>query len=138
MKKILVVGKRANDGNVADLEIPWGQELYHLCYVSDGLEALRVGRELKPDLFLINYELMSMNGIDVFDSLHNEPELAKVPAILSCVGGDEEALRYAVAARKLYVLWQQIDLLSLLRLIEMALSTRGAKRQMVLQGQRAS
>lgn len=138
MKKILVVGKRIKDGGVANLEIPWGQELYHLRYVSDGAEALRVGRELKPDIFIINYELSSMNGIDVFDSLHNEPELANVPAILSCVGSDDEALRYEVAVRKLYVMWQQIDLLSLLRLIEMALSPRAMKRQMVLQGQRAS
>lgn len=138
MKKILVVGQCAYDGETLDLKIAWGQELYRLTYISSGEEALQVGRALEPDVFLINYRLPDMDGIDLFDRLHREPKLEDVPGILSCVKGADDSLRQAVAERKLYVLWQQVDLLSLFRLIEMALSARSAKRQVVLQGSRAS
>ena len=141
MKKILVVGHHAFANEVSGLQVTWRGEHYHLIYISSGEVALDVARELKPDVFLLNYALSDMNGIELYDRLHAQSELADVPALLSCVQIFDESLAEAATRRHLYILKQHVDLLALFRLFEMALSERKtsmAKRQVVLQGVRAS
>ncbi len=55
---------------------------YQSVLVSDSLEALRVVREVKPILFLLDYHLPHMHGLALYDRLHAIEELAQVPAIL--------------------------------------------------------
>lgn len=55
---------------------------YQPVLVSDGLEALRVVREVKPILFLLDYHLPHMHGLDLYDRLHAIKELEQVPAIM--------------------------------------------------------
>ena len=50
--------------------------------VSDGFQALKVVRSLKPSLFLLDYNLPRMTGIELYDQLHAMEELKDVPAIL--------------------------------------------------------
>ncbi len=41
-----------------------------------------VVREIKPDLFLLDYHLPSMDGIELYDHLHATKGLEQIPAIL--------------------------------------------------------
>ena len=55
---------------------------YHPLLVSDGFEALKVTHDIKPSLFLLDYRLPKMNGVELYDQLHAREELETVPAII--------------------------------------------------------
>ena len=55
---------------------------YHALLVSDGFEALKVTHHIKPSLFLLDYRLPKMNGLELYDQLHAKEGLETVPAIL--------------------------------------------------------
>jgi DNA-binding response OmpR family regulator len=47
-----------------------------------GHEALRIVQEIKPVLFILDYQLPSMTGLQLYDQLHKNEELRMVPAIM--------------------------------------------------------
>lgn len=80
-KMILLVEDDANIGEVLTQAI--NQETpYTALLVPDGLEALQAIKEIKPSLFILDYQLPYMNGIDLYDKLHAIEALVHVPAIM--------------------------------------------------------
>ncbi len=80
-KMILLVEDDANIGEVLTQAI--NQETpYTALLVADGLEALQAVEEVEPSLFILDYQLPQMNGIDLYDKLHTIETLAHVPAIM--------------------------------------------------------
>ena len=80
-KTILVVEDDRDIG--AFLGLALTQETpYHALLVADGFQALKIVREIKPDLFLLDYHLPSMDGIELYDHLHATEGLEQTPAIL--------------------------------------------------------
>ena len=55
---------------------------YQALLAADGFEALNMVREVKPDLFILDYQLPRMNGIELYDHLHAMPELNLTPAMM--------------------------------------------------------
>lgn len=55
---------------------------YQLVLVTDSHKALQLVPEVKPILFILNYQLPHMNGIELYDRLHSIEEVAHVPAIM--------------------------------------------------------
>ena len=55
---------------------------YQACLVHSAQEALWVVREVKPVLFLFDYYLPSMTGLQLYDQLHAQQEFAAIPAII--------------------------------------------------------
>jgi len=55
---------------------------HHTLLVADGIQALQVTRNLIPDLFIIDYLLPHMNGIELYDILQSRQELAAIPTII--------------------------------------------------------
>lgn len=55
---------------------------HHPILVADGKQALEVTRDLIPDLFIIDYLLPHMNGIELYDILQSRQELAAIPTII--------------------------------------------------------
>jgi DNA-binding response OmpR family regulator len=55
---------------------------YHPLLVSDGFEALKVTYDIKPSLFLLDYRLPKMNGVELYDRLHAREGLETVPVII--------------------------------------------------------
>lgn len=45
-------------------------------------EALRLAAYLKVDLFIIDYYLPGMNGLELYDTLHSREELQSIPALI--------------------------------------------------------
>jgi|SRR5579884_1652864 len=90
---------------------------YQALLAVDGFEALNVVREVKPDLFILDYQLPAMNGIQLYDSLHAISRLEKVPAILLSA----RLPQYEVEKRSLIGLGKPFDLDELLEMVNKAL-----------------
>jgi DNA-binding response OmpR family regulator len=90
---------------------------YQALLAVDGFEALNVVREVKPDLFILDYQLPAMNGIQLYDSLHAISRLENVPAILLSA----RLPQYEVEKRSLIGLGKPFDLDELLEMVNKAL-----------------
>ena len=55
---------------------------YHIFWATNGLAALHFTQHVKPQLFLLDYHLPDMNGIQLYDRLHVRKELEAVPALI--------------------------------------------------------
>lgn len=55
---------------------------YQALLVTDGLQALKVVSNIKPELFILDYQLPRMNGIELYDRLHAIPGMESIPAII--------------------------------------------------------
>jgi DNA-binding NtrC family response regulator len=47
-----------------------------------GDEALNLVKNIKPSLFILDYQLPRMNGIELYDILQTNADLAQLPAIM--------------------------------------------------------
>src|SRR5579863_7488464 len=54
---------------------------YQALLATDGSQALKFIKTLKPTLFLLDYNLPDMNGLELYDKLHSIEALTNVPAI---------------------------------------------------------
>lgn len=80
-KTVLVVEDDTGIGNFLVQAI--SQETpHHALLVSDGFQALKAVASIKPSLFILDYQLPRMNGIELYDQLHATPGLEKIPAIV--------------------------------------------------------
>ena len=79
------------------LQLAVQQETPYLAVLAhDGQAALRVAEHLKPNLFIIDYLLPDMTGLQVYERLHATPEFETIPAILlSAVSHVEELTSHA-------------------------------------------
>lgn len=50
--------------------------------VQSGDEALHTVQGIKPNLFILDYQLPRMNGIELYDELHTISSLKQVPVIM--------------------------------------------------------
>lgn len=55
---------------------------YQAMLLTDGFQCLKAVTNIKPNLFILDYHLPSMNGIELYDQLRAKKELEHVPAIL--------------------------------------------------------
>ncbi len=55
---------------------------YQVIAVHNGYEALEAVKEIKPQLFILDYLLPGMNGLDLYDQLHAREEGAGTPTIM--------------------------------------------------------
>jgi len=51
-------------------------------YVTDATQALEVVASIKPNLFILDYRLPGINGLELYDRLHAMKELETVPALM--------------------------------------------------------
>jgi DNA-binding response OmpR family regulator len=81
IKSILVVEDDVGIGSFLAQAI--SQETHHQALlVTDGFQALKTVMDIKPSLFILDYQLPRMNGIELYDKLHATEGLDAVPAIL--------------------------------------------------------
>jgi len=80
-KVILVVEDDRDIGEVL-VEAITHESPYQAMLATDGLDALRMVAGIKPGLFVLDYHLPGMNGIELYDRLHAIETLADVPALM--------------------------------------------------------
>ncbi|MBP7733336.1 MAG: response regulator [Caldisericia bacterium] len=80
MCKILIVDDSPTILRVIDLAIKdTGWEIYH---AKDGLTALKITKEIEPDLILLDVMLPVYNGYQVCKLLKTNPKFSHIPIIM--------------------------------------------------------
>ena len=84
MKTILVV---EDDSIISELLIQMIKQetSYNICSAPDALVALELIKNIKPQLLILDYWLPFIQGIELYDRLHNTEGLEEVPAIMLSV-----------------------------------------------------
>ena len=126
MKTILLVEDDEGNGLlIAQLILQ--ETSYHVVVARDWHEAWRIIFAIKPDLFIIDYRLPFMNGIELYDVLHAQKELQHIPAIMISA-----ALRYEIAQqleeRNLFFLNKPFELQEFIEAIEQVLAASSSLR----------
>jgi DNA-binding response OmpR family regulator len=112
-KTILVVEDDDNIGPML-IEALTEETSYRAMLVSDGLQALQVARLIKPNLFITDYRLPHMTGLELYDRLHLTNEMANTPAIIMSARLPEEEVK----KRRLIGIHKPFDLDELLDTVE--------------------
>jgi len=94
---------------------------YHVQVVPNSTDAFHFVQHIKPSLFLLDYRLSGMSGIELYDHLHATPGLERIPAIIIS-GVSSEQLTGEVERRKLILIEKPFDLDNVLSTIATVLS----------------
>ncbi len=89
---------------------------YHAVLASDGFQALKMLRTVKPDLILLDYSLPGMNGLELYDTIHTVKALKHLPVLI--VSAETGRIQKEIKARQLPQLQKPFDLANLLQAIE--------------------
>jgi DNA-binding response OmpR family regulator len=84
---------------------------YKVFSVPDGLEALDLVKNVKPQLLILDYWLPFIHGIELYDRLHNTEGLEEVPAIMLSVNAPvrEINLRHMTYIKKPFDMPKLLD-----------------------------
>ena len=83
VKTILIVEDDAHIGEFLVRSLS-EETPYKPLVVSGGFEALKVTREVKPNLFVLDYHVPGMDGIELYDQLHAVKAFRDTPAVIMC------------------------------------------------------
>lgn len=122
VKTILVV---EDDDDLAELIIQVIQQNgaqdkhpYQPVLATDSMQALEISRTLKPSLFLLDYYLPRMNGLELYDRLHAMEGLEEIPAIFMSANPP----RQEIEKRNLISVKKPFNVKDLLHTIEQVLA----------------
>ena len=120
VKTILVV---EDDDDLAELIIQVIQQngaktLYKPVLATDSMQALEISRTIKPNLFLLDYYLPRMNGLELYDRLHAMEGLEEIPAIFMSANPP----RQEIEKRNLISVKKPFNVKDLLHTIEQVLA----------------
>jgi CheY-like chemotaxis protein len=91
MKTVLVADDKATSRELVRTVLE--KSGYTVAEASDGIEALRNARELKPDLIILDLHMPGMDGFGVIREIRRDRELAATPVMAltaSAMQGDRE------------------------------------------------
>jgi CheY-like chemotaxis protein len=113
-KVILVVEDDDTNAEVL-LQVLLQETPYHVYLAPDGPVALQCISQITPDLFILDYRLPGMSGIELYDSLHAHARFKQTPALIlsACL----EHYQEEIESRKLLALAKPFDVDDLLSLI---------------------
>lgn len=74
------------------------------------LQGLQPIQEAKPRLFIFDYHLVALTGLELYDSLHALKEFEHIPAIIITATTLNLELEHAIAQRKLTLLLKPFDI----------------------------
>lgn len=66
---------------------------YRVMVAPDAFQALNIIRKMKPHLFLVDYMLPSMDGIELYDQLHAAEEFKHIPVLFMSATPPTKALQ---------------------------------------------
>ena len=66
-----------------------GKEGYDVISASNGLTGLRMAKEDKPDLLILDVMLPGLDGFEICNRLRHEPQTARLPIIMLSAKGQE-------------------------------------------------
>jgi CheY-like chemotaxis protein len=93
---------------------------YQAVLASDGFQALKMLRTVKPDLILLDYSLPGMNGLELYDTIHTVRALKHLPVLI--VSAETARIQKEAKARQLSQLKKPFEITNLLEAIEQLFS----------------
>jgi len=117
VKMILIVEDDPGIGQYISLAISH-ETPYLSLLVTDSVRALEVVEHIRPNLFILDYHLYFMNGVELYDQLHLTKGLETIPAIIMSASLPQEQLENEIKQRNLVTLPNPHDLDDLLQTIE--------------------
>ncbi len=78
-------------------------------FAADPSQAVKLAKEIKPGLFIVDYQLSGMNGLELYDLLHATPGLEDIPVLLT-TAAKLEALRPEIEKRQISVVEKPFEL----------------------------
>ncbi|HTD19996.1 MAG TPA: response regulator, partial [Ktedonobacteraceae bacterium] len=91
---------------------------HHAMLVADGLQAIKAVSNIKPSLFILDYQLPRMNGLELYDHLHATKGLEHIPAIVISA----RLPKSEIAKRKIIAMSKPLELDDFLQTIEKLLA----------------
>lgn len=91
------------------------ETLYHVVYATTAGEALEVAASSTPCLFLLDYRLPDLDGLELADRLHALPGLETVPTLMISANSPS---RQALQQRHIAFLAKPFGLIDLLQAVE--------------------
>jgi DNA-binding NtrC family response regulator len=89
-----------------------------LASAEETLERLPKIREAKPRLFILDFQLSTLTGLELYDSLHALKEFEYIPAVIITAATLNLHLVRAIAQRKIPLLLKPFDVDELIGCIE--------------------
>lgn len=86
----------------------------------NGREALKLGRDLRPDLFLMDLQMPTMNGHEAIRAIRQDPSLKDTPVLVLTTFDDEDDVVEALAAGADGYLLKDVDAPDLRRAVRKA------------------
>ncbi len=80
-RMIIVVEDDVNIGEVL-VQAIIQETPYQVIHFVDGVSVLNTVETLKPDLFILDYHLPRMTGIELYDKLQTIEEIAHIPTLM--------------------------------------------------------
>ncbi len=93
-KKILIVEDDVFLGDV--LTEKFKKDGFEAILSRDGAEGLQKMKELKPDLILLDIILPTMNGYEILEAKHKDPDIEKIPVIIISNSGQPVEINRAL------------------------------------------
>lgn len=117
VKTILVV---EDDAEIGEFFVQALQQetAYQTVLATDGFQAFKIVRTLKPDLFVLDYFLPSFNGLELYDQLQTEEAFKTIPTLLMSAHMPPGELE----RRHIYFIRKPFELEELLHTIEQLLA----------------
>ncbi|MGH7213860.1 MAG: response regulator [Tepidisphaeraceae bacterium] len=84
-KKILVADDESHILHVVSLKLR--NAGFSVVTARDGLEALELAHQEKPDLLITDYHMPQLSGLELCQRLKQDPETRKIPAIMLTARG---------------------------------------------------
>ena len=95
-----------------------GNRGYEVVEASDGGEAVRLARETRPDLILLDVMMPELDGFEVCRRLRSTPAFATLPVVVISARTESEAIERAMQAGANIYLTKPLRLPDLLNEIE--------------------
>jgi len=81
-KRLILIVEDDPDIGPVVLQAITSEDQYQAVLVSEGAQALSLVEHLTPELFLLDYHLPGLTGMDLYDRLRAHSGLEHIPAIL--------------------------------------------------------
>jgi DNA-binding NtrC family response regulator len=120
LQAILVV---EDDEAIGDLLVQtlMSETRHPVLLVTDARQALKAIQSIKPVLFMLDYHLDGINGLELYDRLHQIKGLECVPTLMMSA---QSPPRQAMSQRHIAFLKKPFDLSMLLKTTEALLTTQ--------------
>ncbi len=118
-KKIETILVVEDDSGIGEMvkEIISSETDYLTLLVTTSLEALHLVKHIKPTLFLLDYHLATMTGIELYDILHTTKGLENIPAIVLTAQVSEKSMN-DIKQHRLVTIQKPFDVDDFLQVIE--------------------